>query len=162
MQASFSISQEIDIIKLNIDGTEKWRYKGRILSLNGHEIYIEAFFDQQDLEIHGLFIGKNDRFLETYYSDRWYNIYEIYARDQGGLRGWYCNISTPVRYGEKSISYIDLALDLIILPDGSQIIVDQDEFLELNIPPLMRAESLKALDELRNKFNIKFSKNLEV
>lgn len=152
MLQTFSIFDEINVIKLNIVGVEKWRYKGRILSINPNSIRLESNFDQKDMQVHGLFLGKGDLFLETYYTARWYNIYEIHAREDNKLRGWYCNISTPIDFFKDRISYVDLALDLIVFPDGSQVVADQDEFLELNISRAVRNKSLQALRDLQQKF----------
>ena len=40
-------------------------------------------------------LRRGDRFIETYYTDRWYNIFEIHAREDDRLKGWYCNIAKP-------------------------------------------------------------------
>ena len=152
MIQTFSLFDEIDVIKLNINGVEKWRYKGRILSINPNSIRLESNFDQEDMQAHSLFLGKGDLFLETYYTAHWYNIYEIHAREDDKLRGWYCNISAPINFSKDCISYVDLALDLIVFPDGRQVVADQDEFLELNISRAVRSKSLQALRELKQKF----------
>ena len=152
MIQTFSLFDEIDVIKLNIYGVEKWRYKGRILSINPNSIRLESNFDQEDMQVHGLYLGNGDLFLETYYTACWYNIYEIHARENDELRGWYCNISTPIDIRKQCISYVDLALDLIVFPDGSQVVADQDEFLELNITQAVRSKSLQALRELKQEF----------
>jgi hypothetical protein len=40
-----------------------------------------------------MLLKQRDRFLELYLFDRYFNIYEIYDRDTGILKGWYCNIT---------------------------------------------------------------------
>jgi protein associated with RNAse G/E len=96
---------------------------------------------------------RGDRFVETYYTDRWYNVYEIYAHQDGHLRGWYCNVGCPAVLDGNSLSYIDLALDLLVFPDGRQLVLDEKEFYELDLPPEIRAQALAALAELQSAFH---------
>ena len=52
------------------------------------------------------------RFVEYFFADRWYNIFAIYDRDDGKIKGWYCNIGMPALIEDGLVSYVDLALDL--------------------------------------------------
>jgi uncharacterized protein len=98
-------------------------------------------------------LRRGDRFVETYFTERWYNIYEIHAREDDSLRGWYCNIGKPALLDGDCLSYVDLALDLLVFPDGRQVVLDEDEFLELDLPATDRQHALAALDELKHLFN---------
>ena len=51
------------------------------------------------------------------------------------LRGWYCNIGKPALLDGDCLSYVDLALDLLVFPDGRQFVLDEDEFLRLDLSP---------------------------
>jgi predicted RNA-binding protein associated with RNAse of E/G family len=139
-------------VKLNIQGKETWRYPGLIVQQAGSRIILEAFFDRDDTIFHGMPLCRGDRFVETYYTDRWYNIFEIYSRADGSLRGWYCNVSTPARLEGGMLTYHDLALDLLVFPDGRQIVLDEDEFSSLELPAADREQALSALNELRACF----------
>ena len=146
----------VTVIKLNIQEEETWRYQGRLLSQDEHSMTLEAFFDREDRDLHGMWLGKGDRFIETYYTDRWYNIFEIHAREDDRLRGWYCNIARPAQITGGTISYVDLALDLIVFADGRQIVVDEDEFSALNPSSELREQAYQALEELQSSFNMSF------
>jgi len=50
------------------------------------------------------------------------------------------------------ISYVDLALDLLVYPDGRQLVLDQDEFEALDLDLEDHKQSLKALAELKTLF----------
>ena len=76
-----SAGNSLTVIKLDLENKETWRYKGHVLARDDRSITLEAFFDREDMHFHGIFLGKGDRFVETYYTDRWYNIFEIHARD---------------------------------------------------------------------------------
>lgn len=148
----------VSVIKQDLDGNETWRYSGQVLKSYADRIIIEAFFDREDSLFHGLWLCKGDRFLETYYTDRWYNIFEIHNRGDDRLKCWYCNIATPIVIEDGAISYKDLALDLLVFPDGKQIVLDQDEFEELALSPTMRNQALNGLQELQNLFRLNKSR----
>jgi predicted RNA-binding protein associated with RNAse of E/G family len=50
------------------------------------------------------------------------------------------------------VSYRDLALDLLVFPDGKQIVLDEDEFEVLQIPQADKENAVAALRELQFKF----------
>lgn len=137
-------NKSITVIKQNSDGKEMWRYDGRILKQDEDCIVLEAYFDRQDMIIHGMPLRRGDRFIETYFNNRWYNIFEIYDGKDDSLRGWYINISCPAFIQKNSISYKDLALDVLIFPDGKQVILDEDEFEALDILPEIREKLWRA------------------
>ena len=147
-----SRDDRVTIIKQNHRAQETWRYAGHLLVSAENHYILEAFFDREDMQFHGLLLCKGDRFIETYYTDRWYNILEIHAREDDHLRGWYCNISCPAEIHGSRLSYIDLALDLLVFPDGRQLVLDMDEFEALDISPYVREQALIALEELKQLF----------
>ena len=72
---------------------------------------------------------RGDVFVEFYYWDHWYNVFEVRAVD-GTLKGWYANVGMPVQLDpERSVlRYVDLALDVWANPDGTYVVLDQDDF----------------------------------
>jgi len=140
---------EITISKLNLQGIETWRYTGEILFQDQEKVILQALFNRDDILFHGILLKKGDRFIETFYMERWYNIFEIHDRDDNQLKGWYCNIVYPAKLEGQVLSYIDLALDLLVYPEGKQLILDEDEFVELDLPAEVSRQALSALDELR-------------
>ncbi len=139
---------QIFIIKLNPQGEETWRYPATILSQNYNSVLIEAFFNRPDLPFHGITMRENDRFIERYFTDRWYNIFEIHDIDDDHLKAWYCNVTTPAVLEPGKLSYVDLALDLLVYPNGSYLILDEDEFENLHLNQDERQNALRALDDL--------------
>ena len=140
--------REIVIIKMNTQRKETWRYPATILSQDQNSILIEAFFNRADLPFHGITMRENDRFIERYFTDRWYNIFQIHDRDDNQLKGWYCNVTTPAELQPGKISYIDLALDLLIYPSGDYLVLDEDEFEDLHLNQYERQNALIALNSL--------------
>ena len=129
-----------------------YEYEGDELSRDATGIVLEAFFTRDDMPFMDVVLKKGDRFVEYYYSDRWYNIFVIYDRDDGQLKGWYCNIGRPAVIEEGLVSYVDLALDLWISADGRQTVLDQDEFEALELNDELRRGALQGLNDLRNYF----------
>lgn len=144
---------EVTVIKRNLAGEETWRYPGKIVERGEHSIQIEAFFNRDDMPFHGMVFGRGDRFLETFYSDRWYNVFEIHARETDELKGWYCNVTRPAEFENSTISYIDLALDLLVFPDRRQLVLDEDEYAELHLDPQTDEKARAALRELQALFD---------
>jgi hypothetical protein len=101
---------------------------------------------------HDILLKQGDKFVEIYLTDRWYNIFEIYDRDDHRLKGWYCNVTMPCQFLDQQISYIDLALDLLVYPGGDQLVLDEDEFEALELNESQRSGALTALAELRHLF----------
>ncbi len=103
---------KIKVQKKNPDGDVLVEYEGDELGRDENSITLEALFTRDDMSFMDVVFKKGDRFVEYYYSDRWYNIFEIYDRDDGKLKGWYCNVGMPAVIEDDLVSYIDLALDL--------------------------------------------------
>jgi len=140
---------EILVIKQNHLGQEVWRYPGTVLQAAQGRITLEAFFNRDDLPFNGIVLRRNDRFIETYYSRRWYNIYEIHDRDDEHLKAWYCNICRPAKFENNVIRFDDLALDLLIYPDRSTLLLDEDEFEVLELDEKTRQACWRAVDKLK-------------
>ena len=145
-------SSTITVIKLDVSGQETWRYQGKVLMRDEESILLEAFFDREDRLFHGMPLRTGDRFVETYYTGRWYNIFEIHGRGDDRLRGWYCNIAKPAMIWWDTLSYVDLALDLLVFPDGRQVVLDEEEFSALRLSESEHQRALAALAELQARF----------
>lgn len=143
---------DITVLKRNLDGEVTWQYEGRVLKRETNRIVLEAFFNRDDMAFMDVVLKRDDRLVETFYSDRWYNVFAIYDRDEGKFKGWYCNIGYPAVLEKNSVSYIDLALDLWVATDGTQTVLDEDEFFALSIDETARAQAVSALEELKRRF----------
>jgi len=143
------MSSSITVCKRDSGGREVWSYHARILRQDHSGLLVEAFFDRERVELGLLALERGDRFLESYYFDRWYNVFAIYAGKDGPLKGWYCNIARPAELHAGRLCADDLALDLLVLPDGRMKLVDEDEFHALGLNPAELLQARRALDELR-------------
>lgn len=146
--------EKIVVEKLNTRGELTWRYEGELLGCGADWLTLEAFFDRDDTPFMDTFLKRGDRFVETYYAGRWYNVFEIYDRDDDALKGWYCNITRPARFTDGRVTYVDLFLDLWVSADGRQTVLDEDEFLAAEMDEETRRAAKEALRELQTLFKV--------
>ncbi len=132
--------------KLNHLGEEKIAWPGRVLARTDNAIVLEATFTHGPLDLGYVVLKPGDRFIEHYFFDRWYNIFEIYDVDDGAFKGWYCNVTRPARLEADDLSAEDLALDVFARPGGAALALDEDEFAAL---PLAEEDARQARAALR-------------
>ncbi len=145
--------EPISVLKRNWQGEVTWQYSGLILERGQNFVRLEARFNRDDLPFMGVIFKHNDRFVETFYTNRWYNIFEIHDRDDDQVKGWYCNLGHPAIWdAPDTISYVDLALDLWVATDGKQTVLDEDEFEALGLDEAIRMQVLDGLAELQTLF----------
>jgi predicted RNA-binding protein associated with RNAse of E/G family len=119
-----------------------------VLERTPESIVLEARFSRDTTDLGYAVLEHGDRFVERFYSDRWYNIFEIHSVHDDHLKGWYCNIVKPAVFGADAIEQVDLALDLWINPDGSYHVLDRDEFEALALDRVTRLRARQAVGEL--------------
>jgi len=139
----------ITVIKNDHAGRETWRYQGRVLARGATWVKLEAFFNRPDVAAGYHTFRRGDRFVEWFFSDRWYNIFQMYDAGDDRLKGWYCNVTRPARLGEREIVADDLALDLFIAPGGAITVLDEDEFAALPLDEATRRAAREAVETLR-------------
>ena len=142
----------ITVQKLDLHGRVNWSYSGKLLDRGQHHLTLVALFDKEDFVMLDVLWKKGDRFIETYYDNRGYNVFEIFDRDNGLLKGWYCNLTRPARFEANQVAWVDLALDLWIWPDGRRTVLDRDEFDALPLEPAERVRVERTLLELERAF----------
>lgn len=139
---------EITVYKLDAMGEEVWYYGARVLRREPHSIMLEAYFDRDEVNVGPVVFREGDRFVETFYSDRWYNVFAVYDGKDGERKGWYCNICRPAHIGAEALRCEDLALDIWVGTGGDVHLLDEDEFLALPLPLSHRHQAEAARDEL--------------
>ena len=143
------------ILKKNLADEVTWQYDSEVLRSDENSITVEAFFNRDDMPFQEIILKRNDRFVETFYTDKWYNIFEIYDRDDGKMKGWYCNITKPAVIQDGFVSYVDLALDLWVSADGTRKVLDEDEMDELELDEVTKQKAFDGLHELEEYFESK-------
>jgi protein associated with RNAse G/E len=143
------------VLKKNLADEATWQYEGVVLRREENSVTLEALFNRDDIPFMDIVLKHNDHFVETFYSDRWYNIFEIYDRDHNHFKGWYCNICKPAIIEDDFVSYVDLALDLWVSANGKQTVLDEDELTELSLDNELKQKVYDGLKELQILFKTK-------
>ncbi len=117
----------ITVIKKNTLGEKKVQYTGEIIERLPDGVVLEAYWTWADRDLGYTRFESGDRFIEYYYTDRWFNIFDISGKN-GVRKGWYCNIAEPAAIFDDRIEQVDLLLDVWIDPSGKPLVLDEDEF----------------------------------
>lgn len=144
---------QVTVHKLDEEGEQLWSYPGEVVQRRPHRLVLTARYDRAPVTLAGLSLLPGDRFLETFYIDRWYNVFRVQSADGSVFRGWYCNLARPARLEESDVYQEDLALDLIVLPGGSYAILDREEFEALKLGQAEQEQVLRALNRLIKRAN---------
>lgn len=93
---------------------------------------------------------------EYYWTNRWYSVFE-FVTPAGTLRNYYCNVNLPPVFDQQVLSFVDLDIDLLVAPNLSYQVLDEDEF-EINAarfpyPDDVVARARAALGELISLVN---------
>jgi uncharacterized protein len=117
----------ITVKKLNPLGEKTIQYQGEVLERLADGIIIQAYWNLSPKELGYVCFEPGDLFIEYYYTNRWFNIFEI-SNASNKRKGWYCNIAEPADILEDQILQKDLLLDVWVDPSGKPLILDEDEF----------------------------------
>lgn len=136
---------------LKYDGSEHRRWPARISKIDGPLLILDAVFDENiEHDLLGA-IPSGTISTEYYWLDRWYNVFRFSDPDQR-LERFYCNVNVPPDFDGRVLSYIDLDIDVLVEPDRTYKILDEDDF-EQNAkrypyPEAVQANARAALAEL--------------
>lgn len=136
------------IRKLLTDGSIKIEYQGTLREVTEEYISIDTGWSREPLDLGYVLFEPDDKWIETFFHEKWYNIFRI-ASGKGDLKGFYINITKPPVIGPDTIDWEDLALDLWVRPDGSYLILDEDEFEELELDSDTRNRALSAFHNIK-------------
>lgn len=141
------MNEPITVHKLDARGREVWAYHGTILSQTPTSLMLAATYDRNEVRVGDMVLCRGDLFKETFFRDRWYNVFAVYD-PAGPLKGWYCNVTRPARIEDGHVFSEDLALDVVVLPDGRCEVLDEDEFAQLKLSDAERQQVRSAISQL--------------
>jgi predicted RNA-binding protein associated with RNAse of E/G family len=142
------VKRTLTVYKLDEAGNEVWQYPATVLEEDARSVRLEAIFNRDRVDLGFVAFKRGDRFIETFYSDRYYNVFAVYRSQDGPFQGWYCNVCRPAQITTASVRCEDLALDVWVTPAGASTVLDEDEFAALNIPADERQRARAALAQL--------------
>ena len=145
-------SEEITVRSLKHGGRPHREWGARLERRAGSLIVLDAFFAEEVRHPILGTIAAGTLSTEYFWTDRWYSVFRFGAPSGGALLNFYCNVNTPARLEDGTLYFTDLDIDVLVCPDLSYSILDEDEFerhAELyTYPPEYRVRAREALDEL--------------
>ncbi|MFM9106096.1 MAG: DUF402 domain-containing protein [Chloroflexota bacterium] len=147
----------VRIVKVSPEGVEVTEYPATVVASRGAGpwICVEARWTFRRIDVDGLVFEPGDTLLEWFSREHWYNVFAVYS-PEGRYRGAYANVTYPVRHDAAStpptLAWHDLYLDVILLPDGREILRDEDELAESGLAerdPELHANILAGCEALR-------------
>lgn len=146
------IGATLEVQKIDFDGAIKATYPGIVIDAGAPTpwVAVECRWVMPAGESDGLWLIPGDTLIEFFSPAHPYNAFRIHAPD-GTLRGWYANVTFPTVVEGATLSWHDLWLDLIVLPDGTFTVRDEDELEESGIAqsdPNLYAAVVHAGEEL--------------
>ncbi len=117
----------ITVVKQNPVGETKIQYTGEVIERLPNGVIIQAYWSHPTKNLEYTSFEAGDRFIEYYYTDQWFNIFDI-ANADGVRKGWYCNIAEPAMIFDDRIEQIDLFVDVWVTTEGKTLLLDEEEF----------------------------------
>ena len=145
------VGESILVHSYKYDGRLHRVWPARLFRLEGPLIVVEGSFGEEvEHPLLGL-IKAGTLSTEFFWTDRWYSVFR-FREPSGELRNFYCNVNTPAQLSEGMISFVDLDVDVLVGPDFSFRILDQEEFEKHSelyaYPPLYRRRVQESVEEL--------------
>jgi protein associated with RNAse G/E len=136
---------------LKYDGRVHREWRARLVERAGALVVVEGVFES---EVRHPLLGTvavGTLSTEYYWADRWYSVFRF--REPGGeLRNYYCNVNCPAEFDGQLLTFVDLDIDVLVAPDFSYSVLDEDEFeahaARYAYPPEVREQVPRALAEL--------------
>ena len=142
---------EIVVHSCKHDGRVNRSWPARVIRREGAVIVLEGVFAE---EVRHPLIGLIEAgtlSTEVFWTDRWYSVFRFQSPG-GRLLKFYCNINTPPRLEAGVLSYIDLDVDVLVEPDFSYVVLDEEEFERhadiYGYPTLYRTRVREAVGEI--------------
>ncbi|MFN2453878.1 MAG: DUF402 domain-containing protein [Pyrinomonadaceae bacterium] len=151
VQAVNTAPEQTIIRACKFDGAVHRQWHARLTRRTGELLVFDAEFAET---IHHKLLGTIERgtqSTEYYWLDRPYNIFRFSAPG-GELRNFYCNINQPPSFADQVLTYVDLDIDVLVAPDFSYTVLDEDEFAanaaRYKYPASLQQAARRALREL--------------
>ena len=142
----------VTVFKQNHLGEPVFSWEGELLAETPTNRLVSARFSGADaVPVDKVSFRRGDLFLESYYTDRWYNIFEVHHGSSDQVKCWYINLSLPAQFSSNIITWQDLALDVVVYPSGEFRLLDEGEFNALPLTPEVRTRCLETMQEILSK-----------
>ena len=146
----------LSVVKLAPDGNEAAHYPGTVVARPdaGGWVEVEAVWTYGRIDVDGLIFEPGDVLHEWFSPSDDFNAFALHAPN-GAFKGWYANVTHPARLHVETVpptlAWHDLYVDVIVLPNGTITVCDEDELAASGIAsrdPRLYQRILRARDEI--------------
>lgn len=109
------------------DGRLHREWRADLVTESVSLVIVEGVFEEEIRHPQLGLIAPGTRSTEYYWKDRWYSVFR-FREPTGELRNYYCNINLPAEFDGHVLTFIDLDIDVLVAPDFTRRILDEDEF----------------------------------
>ncbi|HZS88992.1 MAG TPA: DUF402 domain-containing protein [Chloroflexota bacterium] len=150
------MSATVTVHKRNWRGEAVYSWQGEVTcSENGHLVLRAVWKGPGTVRVsEEVDFEAGDVFYEHYYHGRPYGLWQVLTPDEGRLKCWYCNVSTPAEIDGRSITFRDLLLDVLLLPDGTTRVLDREDLDRARAEGLDPALAALAEDAVREVLDL--------
>ena len=141
----------VRVESLKFDGRLHRSWPARLVAREGTLLVLEGVFET---EVRHTLLGTipaGTLSTEFYWTDRWYSVFR-FRTPAGQLRCYYCNVNRPAEFDGGTLSFVDLDIDVLVAPDFSYTVLDEDEFeahaADFGYDETLRARVRESLSEL--------------
>lgn len=116
---------EITEVKRTLAGVEK-RFACRVLAREGSHLVV-LFIAPAAMNVHGVSLPAGTVTFGHFWTDRPYNVYHWLEQSTGATIGYYLNLSEATRLTSALLEWLDLAVDILVVPPRPAVILDEGE-----------------------------------
>lgn len=119
----------VTVTKLNWRGERVYAWHGVVVAREDKHVTLRAVWNGPGtVRVAAEVVFEDgDVFYEHYYAGKPYGLWQVLTPNEATLKCWYCNISTPAEISGETITFRDLLLDVLLLPDGNVQVLDRDD-----------------------------------
>lgn len=128
-------------VKRTLEGREK-RFECRVLARSQDSVVV-LFVAAEAMHVHGVELPAGTVTFGHFWRDRPYNVYHWLRAGDGEAIGVYANLADETRLGGDTLAWLDLIVDLLVLPGRQPQVLDEDE-LPGDLSPPLRARIAEA------------------
>ena len=140
----------IEIVKISPVGKQPVRYNGELIESPPGWIAARANWVHGEMDLGYMAFMPGDYLDEYFALEQPFNAMALYRSDHT-LVAWYCNVTLPTVVENGAIHWHDLFVDVIVYPDWTTLVLDEDELEEsglLDSDPELHSMILAGRDEL--------------
>jgi protein associated with RNAse G/E len=125
--AARAAGEHVTVRALKFDGRLHREWQARLVAQDDALIIVEGVFAEEIRHPQLGRIAPGTLSTEYYWTSRHYSVFR-FREPTGALRNYYCNINLPAEFKGGVLTFVDLDIDVLVAPDFSMRILDEDEF----------------------------------